>query len=53
MSAESDTVTGYLVKACNGEYPKGLVHVAWKNSHKKYAKTNIFLASKLGQELKE
>ena len=51
MSMESTNGTGCLEKACNDEFPKGLLHEAWKHLHKKYAKTDILSASKLRQEL--
>ena len=44
ISMESAKATGFLAKAYENECPKGLVHVAWKNLHKNYPKTDILLA---------
>ena len=48
---DSAKATVFLAKSCNEKYPKGLAHKAWKNLQKHYAKTEIFLAPKLRQEL--
>ena len=44
ISNESDKTTGCLTNACADKYPKELAHVAWKNLHQKYVKTDILLA---------
>ena len=51
MSVDSEKATWCLAKACNDKHPKKLAHEEWKNLHKKYANTDILLASKLRQEL--
>ena len=51
MVVESGTATGCLAKACDYDYTNGQAYLAWDFLQKKYAKTDMLLASKLRQEL--
>ena len=51
MSMESDKATGCLTKECSEKYSKELAHEAWKKLKNIYAKTDIFLTTKLRQDI--
>ena len=50
MAVESGKSTGCLAKACGDDYHDGQAYLAWELLQRKYAKTEMFSASKLRQE---
>ena len=50
MEVESGKATGCLAKACGDDYPNGKAYLDWAFLQRKYAKTDMLLASKLRQE---
>ena len=50
MEVDLGKTTGCLAKACGDDYPNGKAYLDWDFLQRKYAKTDMLLASKLRQE---